>query len=72
MEEQNTPNLLMPLGRVPGYLERKYSVNFTRATVYNWVKFGVRGEKLATIPTLKGLATSRELVDSFLCRCGKL
>jgi hypothetical protein len=71
MEEQNA-TLVMPLGRVPRYLERKYGASFTRASVYNWVKFGVRGEKLTTIPTLKGLGTTKELVDTFLCRCGKL
>jgi len=62
---EGTDPLLIPLGDVPAYLAT-LGINKTRATIYNWAKFGVRGHRLWTVVLGGDLRTSKTAVDEFL------
>lgn len=64
------PPKRLKLGEVPAYVLTKHGSKVSRATVYNWVKLGVRGTKLRTTSVKRALdlvqVTTTEWVDEFI------
>jgi len=43
---ENSSEQPIRLSRIVRHIERVYGLGVTRQTIYNWVKFGIRGVKL--------------------------
>lgn len=69
MEQQKPvrpPPKRIKLSEVPKHLRCKHNVDgFTRQTVYNWAKVGVKGTKLKVIQVGNVKFTTKEWVDDF-------
>jgi hypothetical protein len=62
------PKELKMLSEVPRYIRIKHGPDFTRQTIYNWAKVGVRGTKLKTVQVGCFIRTTKNWVDEFLAR----
>lgn len=60
------PKHLIKLCEVPRHIRIKHGPDFTRQTIYNWAKFGVKGVKLKTVQVGCFIRTTKGWVDEFL------
>jgi len=68
MPTPRTPPKLLKINDAPAYIERKYGVEVTRQTMYNWIRRGVRGEKLRSTRKVNKLYTTEGWIDDFVDR----
>ena len=65
------PPTKIRLSSVPAYLKLHHGFTVKRQTVYNWVKTGKKGTKLATLPPVAGmLFTTDRMVEEFVANVG--
>ncbi len=62
----NPPTLEITISQAQAYVEKREGREVSRATLYNWINAGRKGQRLRVIKKVGQFMTRKSWVDNFL------